>query len=339
MERNPPVTVAYAPGKVILVGEHAVVYGRPAVALPVTQVRAEATVENGEEGQGISIEAADLGETAVLGRGDPPASLGALQVSVAGVLQYLGLTLEQDLTVTVRSTIPIARGLGSGAAVSTALTRAVAQHFSRELTPAEVSRLVYEVERIHHGTPSGIDNTVIAYERPVYFARGDEPEILEVGQPLNLLVADTGLASSTKEVVDAVREAWQRSRETYEDLFDRVGSIAVEVRSAIETGDLVQVGRLMDKNHNLLQTMGVSSARLDSLVAAARQEGALGAKLSGAGRGGNVIVLVSPQTRDGVERALISEGAQRVIQTEILPSQGRTPAVTPSLGRAGPCCA
>ena len=333
------MTVAYAPGKVILVGEHAVVYGRPAVALPVNQVRAEATVVNAREGQGIIIEAADLGQTLVLRRGGPSGSLHALQVTVAGALLYLDLSLEQDLTVTVRSTIPIARGLGSGAAVSTALTRAVAQHFSRDLTPAEVSRLVYEVERIHHGTPSGIDNTVIAYERPVYFVRGDKPETLAVGRPLTLLVADTGLASPTKEVVDAVRQAWRRSRERYEELFDRAGSIAVEVRRAIETGDVGQVGRMMDENHGLLQAMGVSSPRLDSLVAAARYQGALGAKLSGAGRGGNVIALVSSQTRDRVERALISEGARRVIQTEILPSQGRTPAVTPSLGPAKPCCA
>jgi mevalonate kinase len=333
------VTVAYAPGKVILVGEHAVVYGRPAVALPVNQVRAEATVESAEEGQGIIIEAADLGQSFVLGRGEPTGSLHALQVTVAGVMLYLGLSLEQDLAIRVRSSIPIARGLGSGAAVSTALTRAVAQHFSRELAPAEVSQLVYEVERIHHGTPSGVDNTVIAYERPVYFVRGDKPETLAVGRPLSLLVADSGLASPTKEVVDAVRQAWQRSRERYEDLFDGVGLIAVEVRRAIETGDLRQVGRMMDQNHSLLQAMGVSSPQLDSLVAAARKEGALGAKLSGAGRGGNVIALVSSQTRGAVERALISEGARHVIQTDILPRHEQESWVTPSPGPAKPCCA
>jgi mevalonate kinase len=329
------VTMAYAPGKVILVGEHAVVYGRPAVALPVTQVRAEARVERAREGQGIVIEATDLGQTLVLGRGEPAGPLRALQVAVTGVLLHLGLSLAQDLTVTVRSSIPIARGLGSGAAVSTAVTRAVARHFSTELTPAEVSRLVYEVERIHHGTPSGIDNTVIAYERPVYFVRGEEPEPLAVGQALSLLVADTGLANPTKEVVDAVRQAWQRSRERYDDLFDQIGSIAVEVRRAIESGAVAQVGRMMDENHGLLQAMDVSSPHLDSLVAAARKAGALGAKLSGAGRGGNVIALVSSQTRETVQRALVSEGAQRVIRTEILPSREQASWVTPSLGESG----
>jgi mevalonate kinase len=195
------------------------------------------------------------------------------------------------------------------------------------------------VERIHHGTPSGIDNTVIAYERPVYFVRGDKPEILAVGQPLYLVVADTGLASPTKEAVEAVRRAWQRSRERYEDLFDQIGSIAIEVRRALETGDIGQVGRMMDHNHSLLQAMGVSSSLLDSLVSAARKEGAMGAKLSGAGRGGNVIALVSSETRDAVERALMSEGARRVIRTEIQPRQEQASCATPSPGPGKPCCA
>jgi mevalonate kinase len=314
-----PVTVARAPGKVILVGEHAVVYGRAAVALPVNEVRAQATAEDGNEGQGIVIVADDLGMTFAVGREDAERTLHPLEVTVVGVLQHLGLGLEQDLTITVSSTVPIARGLGSGAAVSTAITRAVASHFSSVLTAAEVSRLVYEVERLHHGTPSGIDNTVIAYDRPVYFVRGERLETFTVARPMALVIADTGLGSPTKEVVDAVRQAWLRSRDRYEDLFDRVGSIAAEVRRCIERGDLAQVGHMMDENHRLLQEMEVSHPRLDALVQAATRHGSLGAKLSGAGRGGNMIALVSQETRDEVEQALWSAGAQRVIQTEVLP--------------------
>lgn len=328
------MTVACAPGKVILVGEHAVVYGRAAVALPVNEVRAQANVENGNEGQGIVIVADDLGMTYAVGRGDAERTLHPLEVTVVGVLQHLGLSLEQDLTITVSSTVPIARGLGSGAAVSTAITRAVARHFSSELTAAEVSRLVYEVERLHHGTPSGIDNTVIAYDRPVYFVRGERLETFTVARPMALVIADTGLGSPTKEVVDAVRQAWLRSRDRYEDLFDRVGSIAVGVRRCIERGDLAQVGRMMDENHRLLQEMGVSHPRLDALVQEATRHGSLGAKLSGAGRGGNMIALVSRETRDEVEQALWSAGAQRVIQTEVLP--GRVPTVSLESSAASP---
>jgi mevalonate kinase len=312
-----PVTVACAPGKVILVGEHAVVYGRAAVALPVREVEAQAMVEDADRGQGVVIVARDLGMNCALGRGDVETALHPLEVTVVGVLQHLGLSLEQDLTIAVSSTVPIARGLGSGAAVSTAITRAVARHLSRELTAAEVSRLVYEVERLHHGTPSGIDNTVIAYERPVYFVRGQSLETFTVARPMSLVIADTGLESPTREVVDAVREAWLRSRDRYEDLFDQVGAIATEVRRCIEKGHLALVGRNMNENHRLLQEMGVSHPRLDALVQAATDHGALGAKLSGAGRGGNMIALVPRARREEVGQALWSAGAQNVIQTEV----------------------
>jgi mevalonate kinase len=328
-----PATVACAPGKVILVGEHAVVYGRAAVALPVREVQAQATVEDADRGQGIVIVAQNLGMSCAVGRGDVEAALHPLEVTVVGVLQHLGLSLEQDLTVTVSSTVPIARGLGSGAAVSTAITRAVGWHFSHELAAAEVSRLVYEVERLHHGTPSGIDNTVVAYERPVYFVRGQTLETFPVGRLMSLAIADTGLESPTREVVEAVREAWRRSRDRYEDLFDQAGAISAKVRRCIERGDLTLVGRKMNENHRLLQEMGVSHPRLDALVRAALDHGALGAKLSGAGRGGNMIALVSQETRDEVEQALWSAGAKNVIQTEVppagQPSSPLEPAASP----------
>ncbi len=319
------MTVAYAPGKIILVGEHAVVYGRPAVALPVSQVRAQATVENASQGQGVIIVAADLGQTLLVRPQEEANSLHPLAKTVIAALRHLGLSLVQDLTITVRSDIPMARGLGSGAAVSTAVTRAVAQHFSQKLSAEEVSRLVYEVERVHHGTPSGIDNTVIAYERPVYFVRDQTAEAFPVGRTMEFLIADTGEPSPTREVVGAVRQAWQQSTDTYESLFDRVGETAVRARLAIQEGDLAQVGRLMDENHQLLQMLGVSSPRLDSLVQAARAGGALGAKLSGGGRGGNMIALASTTQRRGVERALLSAGAERVIQTEVPASVEATP--------------
>jgi mevalonate kinase len=324
------VTVACAPGKIILVGEHAVVYGRPAVAVPVSQVRAEATVEDADEGQGVIIAAADLGLTLALKQRDLDRTPHPLEVTVIGVLEHLGLSLDKNLTITVRSTVPIARGLGSGAAVSTAVTRAVAQHFSVELTSEEVSGLVFEVERMHHGTPSGIDNTVIAHERPVYFIRGERLETFQMERALSLVIGDTGLASPTKDVVGAVRQARQRDRERYEDLFDRVGAVAVEVRQAMESGDLGTVGLMMDENHRLLQEMDVSSPVLDSLVDVAKRRGALGAKLSGAGRGGNMIALVSAETRDGVGRALASAGAECVLHTEVLPETGPTLCLAPS---------
>jgi mevalonate kinase len=311
------MTIACAPGKIILFGEHAVVYGRPAIAVPVSEVRAQAKVEEGEEGQGIVILARDLGCRLTLGEGETAEATNPLQAIVTSTLQHLGLGLEHDLTITIESTIPIARGLGSGAAVSTAMTRALAGYFSTELTADEVSGLVYEVEKLYHGTPSGIDNTVIAHQRPVYFIRDQKLETFQVGRTLLFAIADTGVESPTKMVVGAVRQAWEKSKDRYEALFDSVGEIAIRARRAIEEGDMEQVGCLMEENHRLLQIMGVSSPQLDALAKVAKRCGALGAKLSGAGRGGNIIAMVTPRTCERVKDALEKAGARGVIQTEV----------------------
>ena len=312
------MTVAYAPGKVILFGEHAVVYGQPAIAVPVTQVKARATVEIDPGGQGITIVAQDLEQSYPLEQAPPDDALRAIVVST---LEHIGVGTKQDLTIAVSSTIPIARGLGSGAAVSTAIVRALSKHFENlvhPLSPQTISDLVYETEKIHHGTPSGIDNTVIAFEKPVYFVKNQKMEIFSVKSPFLLAIADTGIASPTKIAVSHVRRAWEREREKYEDIFDEIGAVAEMSRQAIERGEIETVGQLMNENHRLLQLIGVSSPELEGLVEAARQGGALGAKLSGAGRGGNIIALVTQETRSRVTMILRLAGAKEVIVTEVV---------------------
>ena len=308
------MTTAHAPGKVIVFGEHAVVYGRPAIAVPVTQVQAEAIVESGGKGQGVTIVAEDLGRTCRLEEAPPD---DPLRLIVLSTLEHLRVGVRQGLTITIRSTIPVACGLGSGAAVSTAIVRALAQHFDKWLTARTVSDLVYETEKIHHGTPSGIDNTVISFEKPGYFVKDQRMDIFWVRRPFWLAIADTGIASPTKEVVGDVRRAWQRQMHRYEKLFDCIGAMTDAGQRAIEHGDLVEMGRLMDEDHRLLQEIDVSSPELDALVAAARQGGALGAKLSGAGRGGNMIALVTEDTSGPVSMMLRLAGARDVILTEV----------------------
>jgi len=308
------MTVAYASGKVILFGEHAVVYGRPAIAVPVTQVRGQAVVEGAAKGRGIAIVAQDLGQTYLLDQTPPDDPLRQIVVLT---LQRLGVGLAHDLTITISSTIPIARGLGSGAAISTAIVRALSKYFDKELSPRAISDLVYEVEKIHHGTPSGIDNTVIAFERPVYFVKSQTCEALRVKRPFIIVIADTGVQSPTKVAVAEVRRAWERDRERYEDIFDQIGYLAQRGRRAIERGEIEEMGHLMNENHRLLRLIGVSSPELEDLVRAAREAGALGAKLSGAGRGGNMIALVTEETKGAVVKALREAGAKDLIVTEV----------------------
>ncbi len=308
------MTTAYASGKVILCGEHAVVYGRPAIAVPVTEVQAQATVEPASDGHGVVIDAPDLNRRLAVreaGDGDPLARIVRL------ALQAIDAQGEPDLTITVTSTVPIARGMGSGAAVSTAIVRALAGHFGRWLSSRDISDLVYQTELIYHGTPSGIDNTVVAFEKPVYFVKDVSCEIFWVGRPFLLAVADTGIESPTREVVGDLRRRYRTDPDGYEPPFDRAGQIAIAARAAIERGEIAALGPLLDENHALLQAMGVSCPELDRLVVAAREGGALGAKLSGAGWGGNMIALVTDETKGRVDLALRLAGAVRVIVTEI----------------------
>ncbi len=307
------MTLASAPGKIILFGEHAVVYGRPALAVPVTQVHADVEVVKSTR-PGIWIDAADVdlhAELNTLPSDHPIASV------IHNFLFLWRVSPFPDLAVRISSTIPVASGLGSGAAVTVALTRALASHFNHPITDEDVNVFAYEIEKLHHGTPSGIDNTVITYASPVYFIKGNPIETFRVAKPFTIVIGDTGIRAPTRESVGDVRKLWEANKPLWEVIFDQVGEIARAAREAIESGDTDQLGELMNENHALLQELTVSSPELDVLTAAARQAGALGAKMSGGGRGGNMIALVPPGLADEIARALQRAGAQHTIITQV----------------------
>jgi len=312
------LTTARAPGKVILFGEHAVVYGRPAIAVPVAQVRATAMLNDASVGHGLVIDAPDLGLRHHVGDNTAPEHPAyALDVTVRNTLARLGVKHIPDLILTVSSTIPVACGLGSGAAIAAALVRVLSHHLGSSLSPEDVSALVYQTELIHHGTPSGIDNTVVSYERPVYFVRGQPIELLHVGHPFWLVIGDTGAASPTRIVVADVRRRFQERPDYYNARFDEIGAIARQARQAIVDGHTAALGPLMTQNHQLLQDIDVSSSQLDALIEAALGAGALGAKLCGAGRGGNMVALVEHRHKQVVADALLRAGAGNVIVTRV----------------------
>lgn len=304
---------ATAPGKVILFGEHAVVYGRPAIAAPVGQVRATAVITPSPDTD-IHLIAPDLNLAATLNEAGQDNPLAAAVLQVAPFHQL------PPFILTVTSQIPIASGMGSGAAITAAIIRAVAHYLGLPASNEWVSDLTYEVEKLHHGTPSGIDNTVVTYEQPVYFVRQQPQNRIEafrVARPLRLLIAGTGIRSSTKVVVGDVRRQWQANPTRFEALFDGCGQIVDQARTAIEQGDLAEIGRLMNQNHALLQEMTVSSPDLDRLVTAALQAGSLGAKMSGAGRGGNMIALVEADRETAVRAALLMNRGTAILSSVV----------------------
>jgi mevalonate kinase len=296
-----------APAKIILFGEHAVVYGQPAIAVPFNTLHATAEATPALSGSGLTIVAHDLNQTL---------QVGALAEKLDHALVYAAhLTLTAlnqpvpDLTLDLRSTIPFASGFGSGAATAAALIRALSHALGQPLDGEALNALVYEVEKMHHGTPSGIDNTVIVMNAPVYFVRGQAPQPFNVAKPLTFVIANTGVAASTKETVGAVRDLVDRDPQVYRTLIDQIGQVVQEAKTHLEKGYLLGIGHLMNLNHNCLRSLTVSSPLLERLIKAAHDAGALGAKLSGGGRGGNLIALVDPPDAEQVAAALRGAGA------------------------------
>ncbi len=304
---------ASAPGKIILFGEHAVVYNRPALAVPVTQVHVDVEILDSPR-VGILIHSPGIDLHAEL---NSLSSAHPIALVILKVFKLCGISQTPDLAINILSTIPVASGLGSGAAVSVALIRALSSYLLHSLSDNEINSLAFEVEKLHHGTPSGIDNTVITYNKPVYFIKGQPIETFKVGRSFTIVIGDTGISALTKESVGDVRSLWLRDTVSFENYFNEIAQIALIGRRSIESGKTELLGELMDQNHALLQNLTVSSPELDKLVEAARTAGALGAKLSGGGRGGNMIALVEQAKAESVADALISAGAKRTIITEI----------------------
>jgi mevalonate kinase len=206
--------------------------------------------------------------------------------------------------------------------MAAAVIRAVYNHLSLDgpASPEMVSSLTYQVERILHGTPSGIDNSVVATEKTIYFVRHkleNHIESLDVASPLHIIVADTGVVSKTKSVVGDVRRLWKENTEEFDRLFDGCGYVARSARMAIEKGELKRLGQLMTANQLYLRHLSVSSSELESLITAAESSGALGAKLSGAGRGGNIIALVDEGKASKVQEALLAAGAKGILTSVV----------------------
>jgi mevalonate kinase len=304
---------ASAPGKIILFGEHAVVYNRPALAVPVTQVHVDVEILDSPR-QGIWIHSPSIDLHAELNSLPDRHPIGSV---ILKFFQGFGIHPPPALDIVIESTIPVAAGLGSGAAVSVAMIRALALHTANLLTDEQVNNLAFEIEKLHHGTPSGIDNSVITYAKPVYFIK-DMPIItLKTGKPFTIVIGDTGIPAPTKESVDSVRRLRIHDQRALENIFNEIAQIALIGKRSIEGGKPELLGELMDQNHKYLQELTVSSPELDKLVETARKAGALGAKLSGGGRGGNMIALAEHTKAESIAQALTSAGAKRTIITEI----------------------
>ncbi|MBZ4407076.1 mevalonate kinase [Myxococcus sp. XM-1-1-1] len=270
----------FGAGKVILLGEHSVVYGHPALAGPLSQ---------GVKARGVPARKCQLTLPATMSRAQRAQLTGAF-------LRAARLVGEPPVKVSLDPELPLSAGLGSSAAVSVACARMLLCAAGREPTPKEAGRLAWEMEQEFHGTPSGVDHTTSAQEQLLLYRRAPgssdvgRGKVVDSPRPLRVVVALAGERSPTKKTVGALRERQARWPERYQRLFAQMGKLASEGARAVEAGDLEGLGDAMNVNQGLLAALGLSSPALEEMVYRLRGLGALGAKLTGAGGDGGAVV-------------------------------------------------
>ncbi len=283
---------SFGPGKVILLGEHGVVYGQPALAAPISR--------------GVRAWAVPAKKCTV----ELPTSLKAEHAETLerAFRRAAKVTGHPRVLVTLESDLPVSMGLGSSGALSVAVSRVLLE--AKSAKPASVKaveRVALEMEKEFHGTPSGVDHTTSARGEMVLYRRGSV-RVVRSPIPVRVLVAIVGERPPTKKTVGALRERQARWPARYERLFREIGRVAREGADAVTKGDLDALGDLMNVNQGLLNAVGLSSEGLEAMVNRLRRLGALGAKLTGAGGDGGAVLglfrepepLVARLSKEGV---------------------------------------
>lgn len=306
---------ASAPAKIILFGEHFVVYGEPAIVLAIDK-RAYASVKMRRDSK-IYINSSNLGVSGyfekdrfVVEHGGQNAEfkLKPLEIAVQKILERARKSV--GVNVEIRSSIPVAAGLGSSAAVVAAVAKAVSHLLNVNLSKEEIFNITLESERLVHGTPSGIDPTVTTYGGVLLFQKGKKFTRIDVKKDIPLIIGNTEIERSTGELVSMVRHRREKYPSIINPLIKAGGKIALNAASALENHDFTVLGELMNINHALLCAIGVSNGSLDKLVYAAREAGVYGAKLTGAGGGGCMIALSPPEKAKQIAEAIEKAGGK-----------------------------
>jgi len=277
-------------GKTILFGEHFVIYGLPSI---VSALGAYTTADvKVVKGNGWTV------------NDQRPATPGykeqkyieAMQ-SIANIINHLKVDIEnQRLEISFAGDLIAASGVGASAAQCTSLARALSETFNLNLDDEKINEAAYEGEKAYHGTPSGIDNTAATYGGLIWFVRNlgvgkNTMDLLQSPRKMLIIMANSGITTSTTEVVADVRRLREENPEKIEKIFGEYKKLVEAAKKALLKGDIATIGNLMNQNHKMLQQITVSGEINDELVEIALENGAIGAKLTGTGRGGLVIGL------------------------------------------------
>ena len=291
-------------GKIILMGEHAVVYGEPAIAFPFQAAKVVASLNEHITSSGDQLVSSYY--TGILR--DAPHSLKNIKQLVFNLKKEL--QIEQSLELTIHSTIPAERGMGSSAAVVTAVTRAFYDYLEQPLSREQLLTNVQISEKIAHGNPSGIDAAATSSLEPIYFVKGHPFDYFSLNIDAFLIVADTGIKGQTRAVVKDVAHLFEKDQQKVGQKIQQLGYLTRQAKKAIVKNNPEHLAQAMNEAQLILKNLTISNDFLDVLIETARDSGALGAKLTGGGRGGCMIALAQTKTKaQEISEALLQAGA------------------------------
>ena len=295
-------------GKTILFGEHFVVFGLPAIASALgSYTNAKVKILDGKSWT--------IDDQRPATPGYKKKKYDESEQSIKNVIEHLKIDTEsQKLEITFAGDLIAASGVGASAAQCTSLARALNESFNLNLDDEKINKAAYEGEKAYHGTPSGIDNTASTYGGLIWFVKnlsGGENtiDLLLSPKKMPLVIANSGITASTIEVVNDVKRLKEANPEKFEKIFNEYKSLSENAKKALLEGDISTVGDLMNQNHKLLQKITVSGEINDKLVNIALKNGAIGAKMTGTGRGGLVIALAeNEEVQEKIAKAIEVEG-------------------------------
>jgi hydroxymethylglutaryl-CoA reductase len=296
-------------GKIILLGEHAVVYGSHAIAAPVPLAMQAKVSDSNKEGVHLLIPRWGVEERLYR---DVEHKYSIFQ-SLDLILDELDLH-DRNMQIEVFPHVPRAMGLGGSAALAVAIIRALSEHYKINLTDKYIAELSHKSENIVHGAASGIDNTLATYGRFIQFKKGTPPIMknIKVKEPIRVVIGMTWVESLTARMVTRVAKAWEGNKKLYNHIFREIDELVLQAGESIKTGNLVQLGELMNINQGYLNALQVSGREIEEIIDIARSNGALGAKLTGGGGGGAIIALC-PDNWDLVAKAIRAAGYQAMV--------------------------
>ncbi|MFP8489086.1 hydroxymethylglutaryl-CoA reductase, degradative [Gracilimonas sp. Q87] len=305
--------MSFGYGKIILTGEHSVVHGTHAVAAPIT-LKMKAKVWDYDKGVRLLIPRWGVEQIMEFGADHQYSIYKSLEM----ILDHLDLR-DRGMNIEVFPEVPRAMGMGGSAALAVAIIRALNKHFKLGLGDDDVRRLSFESEDIVHGGASGIDNTVSTYGNLITYRKGTPPDMqtIDLKDSIPIVIGLSGVESMTSKMVKQVREQSEKYPKWYKKLFRQMDELAIASKEAIEQRDLNELGMIMNMNHGFLNIIGVSCPEVEELVEIARQNGALGAKLTGGGGGGAMIALCdSEKSQNRIQKEMHKAGYDALV-TEI----------------------